>query len=152
MSFLDTISAALRWSYVSFGFRERTDTLPSHMAVCVMQPTDDHNTMALDLAPGPLAVPNADNGLTWFDLCSTSVVDNPTSSVFTLRLGVKPNAVEIGSRAFNGAGIRALHLIQDRTVAMRIELDGSNQPLITCYGPVRAPAFVTIPSLAGAQP
>ncbi|MBB3744991.1 hypothetical protein FHX10_004528 [Rhizobium sp. BK591] len=145
-TFLETIGASLRWAYTAFGFRDRPATWPAKIVVAELRPTADDMVMALDISPGPNAAEHPDNGWAWVDVMNRSTQEPEGAPSHSLRLGVKDGVVEVGSRAWNGAGVRAVHLILDRTVAMRLELDANNKPLITCYGPIRATSFVQIPA------
>ncbi len=147
-SLLDQFAANLHWPWTSFGWRDRPATWPAKITVAEVRPNADNHTIGLDVSPGPNAVEHPDNGYSWIDVMNHSTQEPEGAPSFSARVGTKDKVVEFGSRSWNGAGVRAVHIILDRKVAMRLELDSNGNPIVTTYGELRAKNFVTIPANA----
>lgn len=99
--------------------------------VAVFRPTEPAKVMALDVMPSAGAVEHPDNGFAWVDACDVDVKDND-NAVGCARMGVRSNAVEFGSRSFNGAAVKDVYIIRDRKIVAKFDAEG-----LTVYGKLK---------------
>ncbi len=133
--------AVAQFVATAFQITQRND-VPASMAVAVMTPNNQSQTMAFDVLPGSNAVMNAQRGWGWIDICSRR---NLASSLWCASSGAMENYVYYGSWAYNGAGSRDVHIVMGNgptPVSVGVfTLDNSGQPIFTVNGTIRAQNF-----------
>lgn len=80
--------------------------------------------IAMDVMPGPGATESAGEGFAWFDVCDRDCLDT-NGPVNTVRLGARSDRMEIGSRSYNGATTRPLHLTSNGTTFLQANAAGT---------------------------
>lgn len=89
-----------------------------------LRPVSSNSVLAFDLMPNGTPTENGSNGYSWLDACDTDLGDvNP--GVTCGRIGARSDAIEVGSRTFNGGVVKPLYFtINDGTPKMVISTTG----------------------------
>jgi hypothetical protein len=142
MELIDAITASLRWAYTTYGFRDRPATQPAKITVAEIHPNNELHTMALDIAPGNNCTPHPANGYAWVDVMDRSTIDHEGLPTRSARVGIKPDCIEVGSLAWDGATPLPIHLIIGGVTAVEIRLDPTNNdPVLTIKGRIKARGY-----------
>jgi hypothetical protein len=80
--------------------------------VIVARATQSNTRTVLDVCPNGTAAADADEGITWLDVCDSDVnapgFEGPTGQVAAARVGIGSDFVEFGSHAYGGVTLKKI--------------------------------------------
>lgn len=93
--------------------------------------------MAFDIMPSAGAIPHPANGFAWFDACDANLQDAYGNvAVGCARLIIKPDCVEVGHIAYDGAPMKPVYIISNGQRVAKFTPTG-----VEFFVPVKAPSF-----------
>jgi uncharacterized repeat protein (TIGR02059 family) len=96
------------------------NSLYGTLPVPVFAPTGSNLPFALDICPNGSPSNFSGNGVAWIDVCNVNV-QNGSPAVNTARIGNFGNAVEFGSRAFNGGTAQVVNFTFNGTTVASLQ-------------------------------